>query len=302
MADDLASPQGAAAAASPAVSTPSPTTPAPTDAVGSQAPAQDAPSSPSPATAPAQDAAPVIAPVVPPEAAPAGDSLLAGEATPKDAPPADPKVTPEVKAPEAKTETPPVEIKKEEGAQSAEPAPLPTYEAFTLPENVKFEDAKLGEFTKMLGEFETGTKADHAAVQKFGQQLVDRHVAEVQNVVKGLNDYYANAFEKQKSEWKDALLKDPELGGNRLNTVAKEIADTLASTSSKEEHDAFRSYLSQSGIANNLAVGRPIYNLVKEITRLRTKYESEAGTKPLAGAKPATQPISKLEKRYGKRS
>ncbi len=299
MADDLASPQGATTVASPATATPSPTTPAPTDAVGSQAPAQDAPSSPSPATAPAQDAAPVTPPVeAAPAAAPTGDSLLGGEPTAKDAPP----VTPEVKAPEAKTDTPPVEPKKEEAAQSAEPAPLPTYESFALPENVKFEDAKLGEFTKMLGEFETGTKADHAAVQKFGQDLVNRHVAEVQNVVKGLNDYYANAFEKQKSEWKDALMKDPELGGNRLNTVAKEIADTLASTSSKEEHEAFRTYMSQSGIANNLAVGRPIYNLVKEITRLRTMYESESGTRPLAGAKPASQPISKLEKRYGKRS
>ncbi len=295
MADLPAPDQGASTAATPAAVTPSPATPTPADAVASPAPVQDSATAAHTATAtPAQVADPAAEVKV---EAPVGDSLLGAEPVKKDAP-ADPAKT-EVKAPDA---TPPVEPTKEDGAQSAEPAPLPSYEAFTAPEGITLDSGQLGEFTKMLGEFETGTKADHAAVQKFGQDLVNRHVAEVQNVVKGLNDYYANAFEKQKSDWKVDLMKDPELGGNRLNTASKEIADTLASVNSPEVHAAFRDYMTQSGIANNLAVGRPIYNLVKEITRLRTKYESESGVKPLAGAKPATQPVSKLERRYGKRT
>lgn len=256
------------------------------------------PSAPIPAAV--SDAVPVSAPVEKvsetstPTVEPVIEKTLLG-ADPESA--SIPDKTPD-KAPEVKADTPPVEQKKEEGSQSDEPAQLPTYEAFTFPDGVTIEDARLGEFTKELGEFQNLTKADSAAMQEFGQKLVNRHVAEVQETVKRITEHYTNTWDKQKNDWKTALEKDPEIGGNRTQTAMKEIADTIASTSDPEIHKAFREYVSSSGIGNNPDVARPIYNLVKEVNRLRAKYESEDGVKPLTAVKPEPQATSKIKARY----
>lgn len=235
--------------------------------------------SPTPAETPSPvvEAAPVAAEVAPSPAV----TALGAEPTKKDSPAV---VPPEIKA-DAPAETP-----KEEGKPSDEPATLPSYEAFTFPEGVTFDEAKLGDFTKQLGEFQNLTKASQPEVQKFGQKLVDQHVAALQETTNRITEYYTNAWEKQKSDWKTSIEKDPVIGGNRLNTVMTEIANTIATTSTPEEHTAFRKYMQESGIGNNPDLARPVYNLVKEISRLKAKYESETGVKPLLATKP--QPAS----------
>lgn len=230
-------------------------------------------------------------------------------------PPKTEKSTPEIKAPDAAPVIPvegnqPVEQKKEEGGQSAEPAQLPTYEAFTFPENITLDASKLGEFTKDLGEFQNLTKADKAEVQKFGQKLVDRYVAEAQETVQRLNEHYTNTWEKMKSDWKEAFEKDPEIGGNRKDTTINTIADGLAQYGGAEclppkdnpgAPSAFAKLMNETGVGNNPVLVRTFHNLVGEINRLKTKYESEAGVKPLPGTKPENaQSKTKLEKRYGR--
>lgn len=191
----------------------------------------------------------------------------------------------EVKLPEAVTA--PVEQKKEEGSQSVDPAPLPSYEAFKLPDGASLDNARLGEFTKELGEFQNLTKADQAQMQEFGQKLVDRHVAEITR----LNEFYANSWEKQKSDWRQSLEKDPEIGGNRYETslnAAVEFVKTHGGT--KEQQQEFWELMDRTGAGNNAAM-----------VRLLAKANSAMSEgRPLPASLPMPQPVSKIKARYGK--
>lgn len=293
--------------ASPSQNPPSPAAVADTQATA--APASQA----APAVAsPAGDATPVADPGASPAAAsvtvnPAPASLLGAE-PPKEAVKTETEQAPEAKAegekqPEAKVEgdkKPETVEQPKEGAQSGEPAPLPTYEAFTLPEGVSLDNEKLAAFTKDLGEFQLESKADQAAIQKFGQKLIDRYVAETQETMTRLNEHLVNNWEKQKSEWKETFLKDPELGGNRTDTTIKAIVNAIETHGGSAEQKAeFRKLMNDTGLGNHPAQIRTLNNLVGEINRLKAKYESEGSVKMLPGQKPEGQAKSKIEKRYG---
>lgn len=272
-----------------------------------QIPAVDAAAPLAPAVSPAVEApsAPETTAAVPPPAESPPSSTILAEISEKPTEKKDsvPEVTKDAKAAEG------AEPNKEEGTQSAEPAPLPTYEAFVIPEGITFDVAKLGEFQKELGEFQNLTKADQAEMQKFGQKLVDRHIADVQDVVKKIGDYNNNAWEKQKNDWKDAFVKDPEIGGNRQETTikaAKVALDMGRSLSDNEEtfkahHTEFKE-LMDTGIGNHPALIRTFSNLGNVITDLKAKlakYETEVDVKPLPGKKPTPEATSKVAKRYG---
>ncbi len=199
-----------------------------------------------------------------------------------------------------------VETQEEEATQSDEPAPLPTYEAFTLPDDVKFEDEKLSEFTGILAEIELA-KGDHAKMQETGQKLLDRHIAEVKNTVDRLNQYYVDTWEKQKTDWKDAFENDPEIGGNRKDTTVKAAVAALTEGASLSDDKAVREsqqkevrdLMESTGLGNHPALIRTFNNLNTIISDLRAKYESENGVRPLPASKPESQSRSKVQTRYG---
>ncbi len=205
----------------------------------------------------------------------------------------EPEVKTEDKAPDAEGEKPAdeaVEQPKEEGSQSEEPAQLPTYEAFTLPEDVKLDDEKLGEFTKELAQFETDTKADHAKMQQFGQKLLDRYVAETQDNNKRLVEYFTNTWEKQKSDWKEAFEKDPEIGGNRKDTTVNAALEFIRTHGGNEtQQQEFRDLMESTGIGNHPAM----------IRLLAKANMAMAEGKSLPATKVAPETRSKIDKRYG---
>lgn len=245
-----------------------------------------------PVIAPVEVVAPVIEPVVTAEVKPAEVSLLGIETKAPEAEvkpvEADKKTTvPEIKP----TDTKPVEeAKKIEGNQSEEPAQLPTYEAFTLPEGVTLENERLSDFTKTLAEFETNTKADHAEVQKLGQQLVDRYVTDVTKTIERYNENVMNQWEKQKNEWKDSFIADPEIGGNRQETTlnsAKEFIRTHGGTS--EQQSEFLKLMGSTGVGNHPAMIRMLANAMN----------ANREGKPLPATKPMPEQRSKVVSRYG---
>lgn len=259
-------------------------------AASSASPASAPPVGDAATPAPAAVETPVV--VAAPEPAPAA----AGPTPPTSLIGAEPPKPAENKAPDPASVTPPAEdteIKKEDGTQSAEPAPLPAYEAFTVPEGVTFQDDKLSAFTKELGEFQNLTKADQAEVQKFGQKLVDRHVAEVKSAIERMNEAYTANWEKQKSDWKDAFMKDPEIGGNRQETsvnAAVEFIRTHGGTDKQQQE--FRELMNLTGIGNHPAM----------IRMLAKANMNMAEGKPLPASKPVSAPTSKVGKRYGGQS
>lgn len=183
-----------------------------------------------------------------------------------------------------------VEAPKDEGSQSDEPAPLPSFESFTLPEGFTADEAQLGEFNKLLGEFENATKADHAEMHKFGQSLLDRHIAELNNHAQKLNDFYKTSWEKQKNDWKESFLKDPDIGGNRQETTVKSALDFIRTHGGTEEQQTeFRNLMETSGVGNHPAM----------IRLLAKANMAMSEGKPLPAVTPVASNRSKIATRYG---
>lgn len=239
---------------------------APVEVAPVVAPAAVAPA-PAPVSTPAAEAAP--APV---EATPAPSTTVLGDAL-KPAP----------------VEPTPAPAPIVEG-QSAEPAPPPTFEPFTLPEGATLEPERIGDFTNLLGAFEGQTKADHAAVQALGQQLIDRHVSEVQRVVAEVHKANVNAWDNLKTTWKDQFLSDPEIGGNRWQTTVDSATNFIRTHGGTEVEQAeFHHLMNESGLGNHRVMIRIL---------ARAGLAMSEG-RPLAAQAPTMQ-LSKTQKLYGR--
>lgn len=261
----------------------------------------DEPVAPVPVTPPVTETpvvTPDTAPVVSSTEAPAPADTVVTETpqTPEPAPSmlgeALKEVTPESAEAPKEGETPPVaEAPKDEGGQSVEPAPPPKYDAFVLPEGVSLDETRVGEFTNILAALELEGKADHAKLQETGQKLVDLYINEQKAAVEKLSEYYTNAWEKQKTDWREATVKDPEFGGNRLQTTL-DAASTFIRThgGTKEQQAELRSLMDSSGLGNNIAV----------IRLFATAGKAMSEGRPLAAPKPvSSQPKSKVKAMYG---
>jgi hypothetical protein len=258
-----------------------------------------------PVTPVTEAAAPVVVETVAPVVAEAAPAPVAEAAKPVEAP-----VTvlaegldkkPAAEAPKApveeapKTEEaakPPVEEAKktESGDQSAEPASSPVYDAFKVPDDIQLDNERVQKFTELLGEFEGKTKAEHAMVQEFGQKAVDFHIGEIKKAVESVTKLYQETWDRQKIEWKDTFLKDPEIGGNRFQTTV-DSALTFIRThgGTAEQQTEFRNLMEASGLGNHPAMIRLLANAGRAMQEGR----------PLAAQTPVSPPKSKTQTLYG---
>lgn len=203
-------------------------------------------------------------------------------------------------APKVAEEAPKEDAPKTEDATAeAEVKPaeqvLPTYEAFALPEGVKVDDTRMQEFTSMLGNFETISKADHAEAQKFGQALVEYHVSHLQDTVQQLTKAYEDSWRKQTEDWRKQFEADPEIGGNRQDTTiaaANKFIRTHGGT--EDQQKAFRSLMQKTGLGNHPDVIRILANA-------GMSKDHNEGT-PLPAQAPAPAKMNKLQRMYGKKS
>lgn len=198
-----------------------------------------------------------------------------------------------------KVTTPPVaeaikteEVKPKEGeTKSDEPAPAPVYDTFTLPEGITLDPERVSKFTEILSELEVKSKADHALVQEFGQKAVDFHVSEIQKAVENVTKLYSTTWDRQKTEWKDNFLKDPELGGNRFQTTVDAALSFIRTHGgTAEQQTEFRNLMETSGLGNHLAMIRLLANAGRAMSE----------GKPLAASKPVSEPKSKTQTLYGR--
>lgn len=193
------------------------------------------------------------------------------------------------KAPEAEK---PVEPVKEEASKSDAPAPLPTYEPWTLPEGITLDEKQSTEFSSLLGDFQNSTKADQAEVQKFGQTLIDRYVANTTETVQRLHEAYQNAWVSQTEGWKEAFIKDPEIGGKRQETSVQSANEFITTHGGNAEQQVeFRKLMGVTGIGNHPAMIRMLANAM-------TKFSESRQPAPMHFA-PERQ--SKSSKWYGKK-
>jgi len=218
------------------------------------------------------------------------------------------EVTPEVKT-DVPAEDKPAEIqkpaedgadkplpegeKKEEVSQSDEPAPLPSYEPWTFPEGIEIDEAQMGEVSKLFGEFEQLTKADHALVQKFGQQMIDRHISGVQAAINQLTEAYQQSWKDQTKSWYDSFAKDPEIGGDKKEASAAAAREFIRRHGgSTEQQNELRTLMQKTGIGNHPAVIRAF---AKATANLAEPTLVPAG-------KPPAEQTSRKQRFYGKKS
>lgn len=220
------------------------------------------------------------------------------EATP--APAADPEAPAPVAdpAPNPTPENPvegdkPPEAKTDQGDKSDEPAPLPVYEPWTLPDDVKLDEVQSGEFSKLLGEFQNTSKAEQALVQKFGQELVTKHVTALNEGFDKLHKGYSNAWQQQTDGWRESFINDPEIGGKRQETtirLANEFIDTHGGT--PESKAAFREVMKNTGLGVHPEVLRLLSNAMNRYSE----------GKPLPANPPARPSATRPQRMYGKKT
>lgn len=190
-------------------------------------------------------------------------------------------------------ETQPEGEKKEEVSQSDEPAPLPSYEPWKFPENTSVDEAQIAEVNRMFGEFEQMTKADHALVQKFGQQMIDRHIAGIQSAVDQLTAAYQKAWKDQTQQWHDAFIKDPEIGGQKKDVSAAAANEFIRRHGGTyEQQTELRNILEKTGLGNHPSI---IRTFAKATANLAEGKIVPAGMPPAA-------PSTRKTRFYGKKS
>lgn len=192
-----------------------------------------------------------------------------------------------------KTDENPVEKVAE--LKTPEKVELPTYEEFNLPENVKLEGDTLNEFTKILGELETG-KLDHKGYQDYGQKLIDFGTKAVTDSITRLNESYVQIHQNNQKARFEALKADAELGGDKLEGTISALQKSIAEYGGTETQIAeFRKEVTEAGLGASPAISRLIYNMQQKIN----KYTTEGnGNRIVPGAKPAPSKVKDYQKFY----
>lgn len=235
-----------------------------------------------PAPAPAVDPAPAPAPTT--EAAPAPTpepASLINEAAPKEAPkPAEAaKSDPQTEAQKAAEEAKPAE------APSLIDASKPIEYNFTFPEGITAENLPgLKNYTALAQELKLSPEA--------GQKILDLYLKEVQSIPATIERAQAEAWNQTQKAWQDAVKADPEIGGNRMQTVLQQCNGLIKEYGgTADEQKALRSALNITGAGNHPAVVRFLSRVAKGL--------AEPPPVPATDAKPApSQARSRAERRY----
>lgn len=265
------------------VTTPTPT---PTPVVAQAPEPVQTPPTPAVVEAPPVVETPPSEPVKPAETSLIGDAL---DATPPESAPKEPKSS-DTGGQSEETAPPPSEAKAPE---EVAPLPEPVFEPFTLPEDITVDAEKQKEFTALLADLEKTGKADHAALQEFGQKAVDFHVNETKRLLGDYQKSLETYWDKQKTDWKNSAMNDPEIGGNRFNTTLQNALSFIRTHGGTPEQQAeFKSLMNSSGLGNHPAMIRLLANAGLKMSE----------GKPLAAPQPVSSPKSKISTMYGSKS
>lgn len=245
----------------------------PTPAPAAAAPALATPAVAAPvAAAPAPEAASRETPAAPAEVAAPESASLLSEARP----------APEAPSKDATPEKPVEEVKAPDASASAEASPPVAYEPWKLPEGVSLTEADVQPFNDILA----ATKAP----QEVGQQLIDLHLAEVTKVAERMAARQTEHWNETRRTWVDQVRADPEIGGNRLETVlnaAGAVIEQYGGTADQVKE--LRQVLALTGAGDHPALVRLFNNL--------GKARATEG-RPVAAMTPPPAPQTRAQRRY----
>lgn len=268
-------------------------------------PAAPAVAEPAPVVAPAAIPAPEQSPALPAASTPVETTIeptvLGVEPAVEPVKPEPAKVDPSkpVVSPDTKVDAKPdADVKPEdakvEPAKVEVPDALPVYEALTLPEGVTLPAERISEIDSMFGNFEKASKADHAEVVRFRQAAVDYQLAIAKDMQASLQKAYQDHWESQTAKWRKDFEADPEIGGNRKDTVVAAANQFIRTHGgSADQQKSFRKLLQDTGLGNHPDMIRVLANAGMS----RTNNEGV----PLPAQAPAPAKMGKIARMYGKR-
>lgn len=160
---------------------------------------------------------------------------------------------PEAKADEAKKDEAKTDPVKDATADAQPPAPV-KYEAFKVPDGIKLDEKKLGQFTEIIG----GAQVK----QEVAQSLMDLYVSERQADANAMAQEQRRVWNTLNDGWKSELRKDSVLGGNRLETslsMAKAVVEEYGG--SPEQVKDLLAHTSNNGMGNYPGFVRLLHNI-----------------------------------------
>lgn len=160
---------------------------------------------------------------------------------------------------EEKSSEPTVEAPKVD----ADPAPLPVYE-FKVPEGAQLDNPIFKSFNDKLGEFQNLSKTEQAAVQKFGQEMIDLHLEDIKSIVENQNKSSWDWFNNRNKEWLESSKKDPSIGGDRWDGTISASQQAISLYGGTKAQQLETSKLFQdTGVENHPALLRLLSNITK---------------------------------------
>ena len=182
------------------------------------------------------------------------------------------------------------DVAKDAPIVEPETLPLPNYE-FTLPEGVVTDNPNFKQFTEKLGSLQNLSKAEQAVMQKFGQEMIDMHIAEIQSVLKSQNTASWDWFNNRNKEWMESSKNDPVIGGDNFEaTTDAAIKAIRLYGGSKAQQNELAKVLQETGVENHPSLLR----LLSNVTRVAAREGSPTTSKVVP-----VQPFNPANAMYG---
>lgn len=162
----------------------------------------------------------------------------------------------------------PEEPKKVEAAKTDDAKPeevkseaLPTFE-WKFPEGVTVDKEQMGAVNKVFGELEREAKVPHEVMEKYGQQLADFHVSQINEVAKRIADNYAKTWNDNAQKMMSEFESDPEIGGNRRDTTLSAARAAIKRFGGNEDQQQeLRQFFDQTKTGNFKGLIRLLANI-----------------------------------------
>lgn len=154
-------------------------------------------------------------------------------------------------------ETPAVveDVAKPAEPVAPEPAPLRTYEAFTLPEGITAAPEQLTAFQEIA--------AKHNLDQEAAQNLINMHAGAITQYAEHLAQEQHRVFADTRKQWQAQIKGDPELGGAGFETTMKAVARMRDKLVPASHADEFNQFLRVTGAGDHPAFFRLMHNAAR---------------------------------------
>jgi hypothetical protein len=138
----------------------------------------------------------------------------------------------------------PEDVKPAEDAKPAEVVAEPLkYEPFTLPEGVKLDEERVGEYTGILSEY--------GIPQEAGQKLLDLYTNAAKTFVEHTSAEQHRVFGEVRAAWRSEIMADPEMGGSGYHTTSAAVARMRDLFVPENDRQAFNDFLRVTGAGDH---------------------------------------------------